>query len=259
MAGVQGAWWWIVCGVSFGSPHNVYGILHELLTHYFSMQISLRAAISLFFPIILLCLPVFAAASTYPQLVNVASDGTPGTAPASLPSLSADGRYVAFASGASNLVNGDTNGTADVFVHDMITGSTTLVSVASDGTQGDDSSWGQAISAGGRYITFSARASNLVPDDINGHQDIFVHDMVTGSTALASIASDGTQADGDPYYYSAISNDGRYIAFSSTATNLVPDDTNGQPDIFVHDMLTGSTTRVSVASDGSQGNYWSDS
>jgi hypothetical protein len=108
------------------------------------------------------------------QLVSVASDGTQGNDGSGGASISANGRYVAFVSGASNLVPGDTNGVDDVFVHDRLTGQTTRVSVASDGTQGNGDSWWPSISADGRYVAFESRASNLVPRDTNGAWDVFV-------------------------------------------------------------------------------------
>jgi Tol biopolymer transport system component len=185
--------------------------------------------------------------------VSVASDGTQGNGDSGCPSISADGRYVAFASLASNLVPGDTNGTWDVFVHDRLTGQTTRVSVASDGAQGNSGSWCPSISADGRYVAFQSYASNLVPGDTNGVLDVFVHDRLTGQTTRVSVASDGAQGNGDSECPS-ISADGRYVAFQSYASNLVPGDTNLVRDIFVHDRLTGQTTRVSVASDGTQGN-----
>ncbi|MDP2726828.1 MAG: hypothetical protein Q8P59_04735, partial [Dehalococcoidia bacterium] len=179
--------------------------------------------------------------------VSVASDGTP--AGGSTPAISGDGRYVAFQSDATNLVPGDTNGITDVFVRDMQTGVTTRVSVASDGTQSSRCGISPAISADGRYIAFASGASNLVSG--NTHGGVFVHDTQTGQTAMVSVASNGAQGNaggGLP----AISADGRYVAFGSGATNLVPGDTNGKVDVFVHDMQTGWTTRVSLACDGTQ-------
>jgi Tol biopolymer transport system component len=188
------------------------------------------------------------------QLVSVASDSTQGNDNSWDPSISADGRYVAFFSHASNLVPGDTNNTLDVFVHDRLTGQTTRVSVASDGTEGNGDSFVGSISADGRYVAFASWASNLVPGDTNGRSDIFVHDRVTGQTTRVSVASDGTEGNGDSWGCPSISADGRYVAFASWASNLVPGDTNGRSDIFVHDRVTGQTTRVSVASDGTEGN-----
>jgi Tol biopolymer transport system component/pimeloyl-ACP methyl ester carboxylesterase len=185
--------------------------------------------------------------------VSVASDGTQANAGSGRASISADGRYVAFNSGASNLVPGDTNGYGDVFVHDRQTGQTDRVSVASDGTQGDANSGGASISANGRYVAFNSGASNLVPGDTNGERDVFVHDRQTGQTDRVSVASDGTQAN-DMSLHPSISADGRYVAFNSGASNLVPGDTNDRSDIFVHDRETGETSRVSVASDGTQAN-----
>ena len=186
--------------------------------------------------------------------VSVASDGTQGNGNSSNPSISSDGRYVAFHSGATSLVPGDTNGHSDVFVHDRQTGQTTRVSVASDGSQGNKGAGGQSISADGRYVAFHSTASNLVPGDTNSTGDVFAHDRETGQTTRVHVASDGTEANG----YSdetSISADGRYVIFASWASNLVSDDTNGRKDIFVHDRQTGQTIRVSVASDGAQGNH----
>jgi Tol biopolymer transport system component len=185
--------------------------------------------------------------------VSVSSAGTQANSNSGSGSISADGRYVAFDSDASNLVPGDTNGMWDVFVHDRQTGQTTRVSLASDGTQGNSGSRGPSISADGRYVAFWSYASNLVPGDTNGKRDVFVHDRQTGQTTRFSVASDGTQGNGDSRGPS-ISADGRYLAFTSEASTLVPGDTSGGWDVFLHDRQTGQTTRVSVASDGTQGN-----
>jgi len=185
--------------------------------------------------------------------VSMASDGTQGNSNSYYPSISADGRYVAFDSYASNLVTGDTNSKWDIFVHDRQTGQTTRVSVASDGSQGNSDSYYPSISANGRYVAFRSDASNLVSGDTNDERDVFVHDRQTGQTTRVSIASDGSQGNSDSWSPS-ISADGRYVAFQSGASNLVSGDTNGRCDIFVHDRQTGQTARVSMASDGTQGN-----
>lgn len=185
--------------------------------------------------------------------VSVASDGMEGNALSRHPSISADGRYIAFASRASNLVGNDMNSTLDVFVHDQQTGQTNRVSVASDGTEGNDRSYRPSISANGRYIAFFSNASNLVSGDTNGVGDIFVHDRETGQTDRVSIASDGMEGN-EQSLLPTISADGRYIAYDSYASNLVSGDMNSAWDVFVHDRLTGQTNRVSIASDGSEGN-----
>lgn len=153
------------------------------------------------------------------ERVSVASDGTQGNGSSGaweLPSiaLSADGRFVAFVSHASNLVPGDTNGVADVFVRDRLTSATTRVSVASDGSQGNDSveSYGLALSADGRFVAFVSRASNLAPGDTNGVADIFLHDRLTVETTRVSVATDGTQAD-QRSRNPVLSADGRFVAF----------------------------------------------
>jgi len=185
--------------------------------------------------------------------VSVATDGTQGNDFSNYHTISADGRYVAFQSMASNLVSGDTNGDYDVFVHDNISGKTTRVSVSTLGIQGNGRSFGGSISADGRYVVFRSDATNLVLGDFNGWDDIFVHDMDTGITTRVSVATDGTEGNEESSGCS-ISADGRYVAFRSYASNLVIGDTNGVADIFLHFILTGSTWRVSVASDGTEAN-----
>ncbi len=188
--------------------------------------------------------------------VSVASDGTQGNMGSYYPSISSDGRYVAFMSWANNLVDNDINGVIDVFVHDRTTGQTTRVSIDSAGNQGDGHSEYPSISSDGRYVAFTSWASNLVDGDTNGNWDVFVHDRQTGQTTRVSVASDGTQGSGRSYSPS-ISSDGQNVAFTSWASNLVEDDTNWYADIFVHHRLAGQTTRVNVASDGTQSNDYS--
>jgi len=183
--------------------------------------------------------------------VSVATGGDQADGSSAGSSMSADGRYVAFDSGAENLVPGGTNTEYDVFVHDRVTGQTTRVSVATNSPQADAYSHSPSISADGRYVAFQSWADNLVPGDTNWANDIFVHDRVTGQTTRVSVATGGLQADAHSAFTS-ISADGRYVAFSSDADNLVPGDTNDRGDVFVHDRVTGETTRVSVATGGGQ-------
>jgi Tol biopolymer transport system component len=185
--------------------------------------------------------------------VSVASDGTEGNYNSNSSDISGEGRYVAFTSYASNLVSGDTNVVPDCFVHDRLTGETRRVSVASDGSQGDGESWCNEITTDGHFIVFQSEATNLVSDDTNNAEDVFLHDLQTGQTSRVSLASDGSQAEGISTGPS-ISADGRYIAFYSNAINLIADDTNDFEDVFLRDRQTNQTTRVSIASDGSQAN-----
>ncbi|MEK7611792.1 MAG: hypothetical protein AAB407_00365, partial [Patescibacteria group bacterium] len=175
------------------------------------------------------------------------------------PSISADGRYVVFGSYDINLVPGDTNLAVDIFVHDQQTEKTTRVSVSSNGSQGNSSSEEPSISGDGRYVAFWSSASNLVPGDTNGKWDVFLHDQQTGETTRVSVDSQGNEANGHSFGKTSISADGRYIAFQSSASNLVPNDTNGLGDVFVHDCQTGETTRLSIDSNGNQGNNSSSS
>ena len=188
--------------------------------------------------------------------VSTATDGTSGDGWSGSPAISADGRWIAYESHASNLVPGDTNGALDVFVTDRTTGVTTRVSTATDGTQANDNSFCSAISADGRWIAYMSYASDLSPGDTNGALDVFVTDRTTGVTTRVSTATDGTRAN-DNSFCSAISADGRWIA-TRQASNLSPGDTNGALDVFVTDRTTGVTTRVSTATDGTQANSGSE-
>ena len=190
--------------------------------------------------------------------VSVATGATESNGASDVPAVSWDGRYVVFHSDATNLVAGDTNGKTDVFVHDRDTGATSRVSVAGDATQGDSWSYSGALSEDGRHVVFYSAASNLVAGDTNGYQDVFVHDRDTGVTSRASVATDGTEGDSNSYS-PVVSGDGRYVAFSSEAMNFLADDVNwDSSDVFVHDRVTGVTSLVSVASDGTQGDGSSD-
>ena len=185
-------------------------------------------------------------------LVSVSSAGVPGNTDSYDPSISADGRYVAFDSAATNLAAGDTNGAYDVFVRDLKLHKTYLVSVSSAGVQGNADSYEPSISADGRYVAFISDAGNLVAGDTNGYADVFVRDRKLHKTTRVSVDSAGAQANGDSSGPS-ISADGRSVAFVSEASNLVPGDTNGSEDVFVRDRKLHKTTRVSVDSAGVQG------
>ena len=185
--------------------------------------------------------------------VSIASDGTQGDSYSFPAGISADGRFVAFTSNASNFIPGDSNGDVDAFVHDRITGNTTPVSIATNGTQGNSLSFAGGISADGRFVGFQTPSNNLVNGDTNGVGDVFVRDRVAKTTTRVSIATNGVQ--GNAYSYAGgISADGRFVMFSSNANNLVPGDTNGLKDVFVRDRVAMTTTRVSVNSNGTQGN-----
>ena len=186
------------------------------------------------------------------ERVSVASNGSQADSASYAPAISADGRFVAFYSAATNLVSGDSNGKADVFVHDRQTGTTERVSVATGGAEATGVSLVPAISADGRFVAFHSDATNLVSGDTNGAYDVFVHDRQAGTTERVSVASGGTEATGGDSAYPAISADGRFVAFYSYATDLVSGDTNANYDIFVHDRQSGTTERVSVATGGGQ-------
>ncbi|HWX47725.1 MAG TPA: hypothetical protein VNZ61_06705 [Roseomonas sp.] len=192
---------------------------------------------------------------------STSSNGDQANGRSYSPELSADGTKLVFVSEASNLVPGDTNGKADVFLKDLNTGRVTLVSTTAGGEQGNDASVRPVISADGQYVAFASAADNFLAADANGHiPDIFVKNMFTGALTLVSTSSGGEQANSasqqdvvgsfDP----SISADGRLIAFASTASNLVPDDTNRAFDVFVKDMVTGEVRLASASANGEQGN-----
>ena len=189
--------------------------------------------------------------------VSVRTGGVQSDGQSQSASMSADGRFVAFTSWASNLVDDDTNGRWDVFVHDRLTGTTERVSLSSARAQANGDSPRAVISADGRFVAFISSASNLVADDTNGVRDVFVRDRQMASTERISVSSDEMQGDGEaPLQYEslAISGDGRFVTFISSATNLVTGDTNGLRDVFVRDCQAGTTERVSVSSAGLEGN-----
>jgi Tol biopolymer transport system component len=241
------------------------------------------------------------------QRVSVASNGAQANSVSYGSSMSADGRYVALMSSASNLVAGDTNGCRDVFVRDRVSGTTVRASVATSGIEGNADSFGPVISADGRFLAFTSRATNfaagggsvwgnvyvrdrlsattefvgvgyagntgggsyssaisadgrfvafdspgpLVMGDTNSSEDVYVRDRASGALERASIATGGAQGNGH-CQPSSISADGRFVAFSSAASNLVAGDTNGKWDIFLRDRAAGLLERVSVSSGGTQ-------
>jgi hypothetical protein len=190
------------------------------------------------------------------RLVSVSSSGVQGDSFSHFGSISPDGRYVAFRSNATNLVDGDSNNTSDIFLRDLQTGTTVRVSVTSDEVEANSVSGYPAVSSNGHYVVFDSWASNLVYGDTNNVPDIFVRDTVAGTTSRLSVSSDGVQG-ADQSGAAKISSDGRYVTFTSWAENLVTGDTNTYPDVFVRDTTAGTTWRVSVDSNGLQGNYGS--
>jgi Tol biopolymer transport system component len=170
--------------------------------------------------------------------VSTARDGTEANGQSFSFVFSPNGRKIAFASNATNLVACDTNGQADIFLKDLVTGAVTRVSTAADGTQANGGSSDPVFSPDGRKIAFISDASNLVAGDTNGVDDIFVKDLVSGAVTRVNIAIDGTQANdrsnfGSNLVKAPFSSDGSKIVFESLASNLVAGDTNGASDIFV--------------------------
>ena len=185
--------------------------------------------------------------------VSVKSSGAQGAGGSTRPEISANGRYVAFVSGARLAPGGSPGGLESVYVHDQQTGRTRLVSVDSEGNSGNGNSREPNISPTGRYVAFSSDAFNLVPGDVNAADDIFVHDRKTGITERVSLNSWGDAADNHSFLPS-ISGNGRFVSFESQAQNLAveEEDSNDQIDVFVHDRWTGQTERLSKDSFGNE-------
>jgi Tol biopolymer transport system component len=190
--------------------------------------------------------------------VSVASDGTEANGPSSSPDISGDGRYVVFQSSASNLVPGDTNGQPDIFIRDLRTGTTSLVSVATGGGPANAASAVPSISDDGDVVSFFSSASNLTSNDKNGVADVFVRVRSADKTEIVSVSSTGHAQDHSIAtgfnQVSDVSRDGRYVAFDSDASTLVHHDTNHRTDVFVRDRLKKITEIVSESNSGFEGN-----
>jgi Tol biopolymer transport system component len=186
--------------------------------------------------------------------VSAPATGGESNGPSDNPSVSSDGRYVAFQSAATNLVPGDTNGYPDIFVRDTIGGTTTRVSVASGGAQGNGSSTDPSISADGRFVCFLSNASNLVAGDSNNATDVFRVDRVSGNIDIVTLRADGSVAPTGAAYAAVISGDGQHVAFSTSQfVSNEPIQVYHDVDVFVRDMLTGTTTWASVGVGGVAG------
>jgi hypothetical protein len=197
---------------------------------------------------------VVAQGATY--RVSSTIQGLGGNHHSDQPALSADGRWVAFASRSDNLVPGDSNFSKDIFVKDLWSGYVIRVSVGTGGLQANGDSSSPSISADGRYITFETAASNLIPNDFNNYGDVFVYDRYTQTTTRVSVDSNGQEGN-HASMQPRISGDGRHIVFYSQASNLVSGDSNGQGDVFVRRRDTNETIRASIAWNSGQGTYHS--
>ena len=189
-------------------------------------------------------------------MVSVTPAGISGNGRSFDASVSEDGRFVAFRSEASDLVTGDTNGFRDIFVRDMQTGVTRIVSVPGGGGLANGNSDSPSISRDGNFVVFSSTATNLTPNDTDADPDVFVHNLATGVTTLVSINQLRTGSGNGPSTEPTISQEGRYVAFTSGASDLVAGDNNNSTDIFVYDIQSGALNMVSVNQAGrpAQGN-----
>ncbi|MEC7232103.1 MAG: hypothetical protein VXW31_04115 [Planctomycetota bacterium] len=165
------------------------------------------------------------------------------------PQISSDGRYVSYYSTSDAILEADANGFTDIYLFDRETGANELISVSSTEAQANGNSYVSRLTDDGRYVVFSSEASNLVPGDTNGLEDIFVRDRQLGETYRVSVSSSGDEGNSDPYT-ADISNDGRFVTFGSDATNLVAGGSTAQFNVYLHDRLTAETTLVSTGLGG---------
>lgn len=187
------------------------------------------------------------------KMVSVSSSGVQGNFSSGNPSISSDGRYIAFASNSNNLVPGIPQTGSEIYLHDLATDKTEHISNTMDGKYYYfGSGWDPDISGNGRFVTFFTYARNLAPDG-NYNPDVFMKDRLSGKTEKISVTWDGQEADGSGKF--PVTNyDGRFVVFISGSSHLVPDDTNNVDDIFVRDRELKITKRVSIGSDGRQSN-----
>jgi Tol biopolymer transport system component len=188
------------------------------------------------------------------KLVSVTPAGAAAESGGGSPRISGNGRFVLFESGSADIVAGDTNGEDDVFVRDMLDGTTRRVSVATGGGQLGELSRPGSISNDGRSVTFSTDDPAAVPGDTNSDLDVFLHDTASGQTVLISRGYDGQPAKYGFSYSPEISGDGTHVGFWSNAWNIVENDTNMTGDFFVWERATGLVTRASVTSSGAEAN-----
>jgi Tol biopolymer transport system component len=196
-----------------------------------------------------------ASAAVVTERVSVSSAGVSANGSSGNADVAAAGRFVVFRSDAGNLVPRDTNAVGDVFLRDRVTGRTERISVSTAGRQGNQASGvvAAAVTPNGRYVAFDSLAGNLVARDGNGQSDVFIRDRKNERTLRVSVGLGGVEPNGASRV-GAISANGRWVAFDSTASNLVGHDTNQTGDVFVRDRQAGVTTLVSVSRSGAQAN-----
>ncbi len=188
------------------------------------------------------------------ELISINSDEQQGNGISRNPSISDDGRFVAFESHSDNLVGNDTNGVVDIFLRDRLNGETVRVNVSNENMETNNDSVTPVISGNGSVVAFRSIANNLVAGDTNDVRDIFIRDLTTNTTSRVSISTTGQESNGTSFSSPDIDANGRYIVFYSAADNLVEGDDNAAWDVFLHDRELNETVRVSVNSDGEQAN-----
>jgi len=200
---------------------------------------------------VVLTLTASGAISAPTTRISVATGGGQANGNSVSPEISGDGRFVAFYSTATNLVSGDTNRKRDVFVRDLQTGATTRVSVYNGGFEADGNSFHPTLSADGRLVAFESDSFNLAWNDPDEGFDIYIYDRQADVIASMSVDDAGNMGN-DTSTWPSMTPDGRYVAYATDATDIVPDDLNGTRDIVLYDRLSGAANRLSLGNSGAE-------
>ena len=187
------------------------------------------------------------------EMVSVNSSGVQGNRDSILPFTSPDGRFVVFSSLSNNLVTSDTNGKYDVFLRDRLNGTTERVSIRGAGVQGNDDSFALGVSSDGNIVYFESNATNLISSDTNAAGDVFIRNRALAKTTRVSVDSAGNEGNGFSWF-GGMAQDASAVCFYSAATNLIPNDFNAKNDVYLHDLISGITSRVSADPSGNDSN-----
>jgi WD40 repeat protein len=187
------------------------------------------------------------------EMESVSSTGVQGNADSLLPFISPDGRFVVFSSLAKNLVASDTNGKYDVFLRDRLMGTTERVSIRGAGVQANDDSFALGVSADGNIVYFESNATNLIGSDTNASGDVFIRNRSAAKTTRVSVDSSGNEGNSFSWF-GGMATDASAVCFYSAATNLISNDFNSKNDVYLHDLNTGITSRVSADPSGNDAN-----
>ena len=198
---------------------------------------------------------VFDRSTNKTAAVSIGTDNKAADAACDTPVISHDGKFVAFSSAATNLAAGDTNAKSDIFRRDLTANTTALVSKDKDGNPSDGDSLYPSIARDGSKIAFESAATDLVADDTNAKNDVFLRDVGAGTNTLVSARAGDHKVGNGASATPSISLDGKFVAFASRATDLTDPPTTVLSHVFVRDIAAKSNRVCSVAGDDSLGSH----